>query len=313
MSNDASENTLHQLMQQSAFRTFWLGESISLLGDQFYYIALPWLVLNLTDDALAVGLVMALIVIPRALFMIVGGVVTDWLSPLNVMILANGIRMILVTLLAIFVISSRLELWMVYLFALLYGTTEAFFVPAQNSMVPNLVEDKDLQSANTLVQSVTQLAGIIGPVIAGLLIAIEISYRSLTLNGIALALLVDSLSFVISIVSLFRFRLLKRHSTAVHRRNNPLLAFREAWHFVRQDKPVRTVFIVVAIYSFLMQGPFYVGMPILANNHFGGAISYGLILAFLGIGSLIGMVFANRYPNPIPHRRGLLLLILTAS
>src|SRR5215213_3699159 len=85
------------------FRLLWIGEGISLLGDQFYMIALPWLVLQLTGSALALGTVMALASIPRALFMLIGGALVDRFSPRNVMFLSNLVRMILVALLAILV------------------------------------------------------------------------------------------------------------------------------------------------------------------------------------------------------------------
>src|SRR4029453_2718742 len=82
------------------FRLLWIGESISLLGDQFYMIALPWLVLQLTGDALAVGTVLALGGIPRALFMLIGGAFVDRLSPRSVMIWSNLARLLMVALLS---------------------------------------------------------------------------------------------------------------------------------------------------------------------------------------------------------------------
>src|SRR5919108_1993328 len=86
------------------FRLLWIGEGISLLGDQFYMIALPWLVLQLTGSALALGTVMALAAIPRAVFMLVGGAFVDRFSPRAVMIASNLIRFVLVALLSILVL-----------------------------------------------------------------------------------------------------------------------------------------------------------------------------------------------------------------
>src|SRR6187401_2569774 len=94
------------------FRLLWIGEGISLLGDQFYLIALPWLVLQLTGSALALGTVMALASIPRALFMLVGGVLVDRFSPRKVIFASNLIRMILVGLLAALVLTNNIQLWM---------------------------------------------------------------------------------------------------------------------------------------------------------------------------------------------------------
>ena len=91
------------------FRLLWIGEGISLLGDQFYMIALPWLVLSLTGNALAVGTVMATAGIPRALFMLVGGALTDRFTPRRLMISSNLARMILTGLLAALVATNLIQ------------------------------------------------------------------------------------------------------------------------------------------------------------------------------------------------------------
>src|SRR5690349_11628317 len=87
------------------FRLLWIGEGISLLGDQFYMIALPWLVLQLTDSPFALGTVMALAGIPRALFMLIGGAFVDRFSPRTVMMISNFARLVLVALLSVLVLT----------------------------------------------------------------------------------------------------------------------------------------------------------------------------------------------------------------
>jgi MFS family permease len=114
----------------------WIGEGISLLGDQFYLIALPWLVLSLTGNALPVGTVLATAGIPRALFMLVGGALTDRFTPRKLMLGSNLARMILTGLLAALVLTNLIQLWMLYGFALLFGLADAFFFPAQTAIVP---------------------------------------------------------------------------------------------------------------------------------------------------------------------------------
>src|SRR5215204_3112264 len=96
------------------FRLLWIGESISLLGDQFYMIALPWLVLQLTGSALALGTVMALAAIPRALFMLIGGALVDRFSPRAVMFASNFVRLVLVALLSALVLTSNIQIEMLY-------------------------------------------------------------------------------------------------------------------------------------------------------------------------------------------------------
>src|SRR5690349_18966197 len=131
-----------------SFRLLWIGESISLLGDQFYMIALPWLVLQLTGSALALGGVMALAAIPRALFMLIGGAVVDRFSPRAVMIASNLARLVLVAVLSALVLTGNIRIEMLYGFALAFGLADAFYFPAQTAIVPQLLSEDQLQAGN---------------------------------------------------------------------------------------------------------------------------------------------------------------------
>src|SRR5215468_4020006 len=96
------------------FRLLWIGEGISLLGDQFYLIALPWLVLQLTGSALALGTVLALAAIPRAVFMLIGGALVDRYSPRSVMFASNFARLVLAALLSVLVLTNNIGIEMMY-------------------------------------------------------------------------------------------------------------------------------------------------------------------------------------------------------
>jgi MFS family permease len=124
------------------FRLLWIGESISLLGDQFYMIALPWLVLQLKGSTLALGTIMALASIPRALFMLVGGAFVDRFSPRAVMIVSNFARLVLVALLSALVLTNTIQIEMLYVFALAFGLADAFYYPAQTAIVPQLLSEE---------------------------------------------------------------------------------------------------------------------------------------------------------------------------
>src|SRR5450755_2844101 len=182
------------------FRLLWIGESISLLGDQFYMIALPWLVLQLTGSALALGTIMALEGIPRALFMLIGGAFVDRFSPRSVMFASNLARLILVALLSVLVLTNNARLEILYLFALAFGFADAFFFPGSSAIVPQLLNDDQLQAGNTFVQGTAQLSGMVGPVVAGGLIAVlgnaaTASKGAPGTQGIGIAFVIDTLSF----------------------------------------------------------------------------------------------------------------------
>src|SRR5262249_45252141 len=106
---DERGSSMSSVLRISNFRLLWIGEGISLLGDQFYMIALPWLVLQLTGSGLAVGTVLALAGIPRALFMLIGGALTDRFTPRTLMLGSNLVRLVLVSILALLVLLGLIQ------------------------------------------------------------------------------------------------------------------------------------------------------------------------------------------------------------
>ncbi len=200
------------------FRLLWIGESISLLGDQFYMIALPWLVLQLTGSALALGAVLALASIPRALFMIIGGALVDRFSPRSVMFASNLVRMVLVGVLALVVLAGGIQLWMLYVLALAFGTADAFFFPASSAILPALLESDQLEMGNTLMQGMAMLSMFVGPVIAGVVIAALSGSQTADavpgVEGIGIAFALDALSFL---ASLFALWLIRTHKASHYR------------------------------------------------------------------------------------------------
>src|SRR5258705_2655581 len=173
------------------FRLLWAGEAISALGDQFALIALPWLALVLTGSPLALGGVMAVMAIPRALLMLIGGVSVDRFSPRRVMLGSNAVRLLATAALGGLVLAGAAELWMLYAFALVFGVADAFFFPAQTSMVPELVEQDQLQRANGITQGTTQATVLVGPALAGIVIAAGANGSAASVAGIGSALLFD--------------------------------------------------------------------------------------------------------------------------
>ncbi len=144
------QNSMRAVLSIRDFRLLFAGVSTSLLGDQFALIATPWLVLQLTGDPLALGLVLALEGIPRALFMLYGGAITDRFSPRIVMLASDIVRFVLAALMTLVVFTGTVQMWMLYAFGLGFGLVAGFAVPAGNSIVPLLVKEKDLQAGNSI-------------------------------------------------------------------------------------------------------------------------------------------------------------------
>jgi MFS family permease len=286
-------NPMARVMSLRDFRLLFAGASASLLGDQFTLIATPWLVLKLTHDPLALGMVLALEGIPRAVFMLFGGAISDHLSPRAVMLIANVTRFFLTALMALMVFTNAAQIWMIYSFALLFGIVAGFAIPAENSIVPMLVDEQDLQAGNSLMMGVTQLAGFVGPTIAGILIG---QFAS-TLLGVGLAFSVDALTFVVSAVTLQLIRSGKSHkaSSAETVWASILAGIRYMW----TDRPLRLMFLVLTAVNFLLMGPLMVGIPVLANSRLPeGATAFGLLMSAFAGGNLAGYLTAGSLPRP---------------
>ncbi len=313
---------LQRVLRQRNFRLLWIGEGISLLGDQFYMIALPWLVLKMTGDALAVGGVLAVAAIPRALFMLIGGAFTDRFSPRTVMLGSNLLRMIVVTLLTGLVIAGSIHLWMLYVLTLIFGVVDAFFFPAQSSVIPQITEKENLQIGNSIVQGTAQLSRFAGPVLAGSLIALLGGRNTAPVNGagftpdlmgIGFALGFDALTFFVSVMTLWRMRIVKSSGDF---RNTPQKesvwsAIRLGLSSVWTDVELRTFFLVTMAINVLVNGPILVGIPVLADNRFPeGAAAFGILMSAYGGGNLLGTVLAGVLPKPMTKPMGSLLLVI---
>jgi MFS family permease len=166
-----ARSPLRQALSVRPLRWFWIATAISLLGDPLTFIALPWLVLKLTSDAQALGSVIALAAIPRALFMLIGGAITDRWSPRRVLLASALGRLVVVAVIAQTTLSGRIDMPLVYLAALLFGLVDAFSFPAQAAMTPRLLGDEQLAGGNALVQGTAQLSVVLGAAMAGLVIA----------------------------------------------------------------------------------------------------------------------------------------------
>lgn len=291
------------------FRLLWIGEGISLLGDQFHMIALPWLILSLTGDALAVGTVLAIAGIPRALFMLVGGALTDRFTPRRLMINSNLVRMILTALLAALTSTNLIQLWMLYPFALFFGLADAFFFPAQTSIVPQLVEKDQLQMGNAMIQGTATLSLFVGPILAGFLISWLDGGMSRSTSGISLAFAVDSLTFIVSVVMLNLIRIGSTNMPAEKFEGGVMDSIRQGLLYVWNDKTLKVVFGLTMGLNVLITGPFSVGVPVIVKMRFHeGATAFGLIMSMFGGGALLGIVLAGVLPRPSSRLLGTVLL-----
>ena len=273
------------------FLLLFCGSSVSAIGDTFTLVALHWLVLKLTHDPAAVGLTLLLQAIPRAAFMFVGGAVVDRTSPRRILLISRAWNAVFVAVLAVLVVTGAVQMWEVYALSLGIGLSTAFVYPAGSSILPQLVEKEHLQAANGMIMGMRQVAMIVGPILAGLLVAADIhttsDQRLANAGGMGVAFSIDAVSFIFSLVSLYLIRI----HTDFHppKPEGGILA--DVWKGftgVWADVQLRSFIFYVAIVSFFVGGPVQVGLPVLADDRLNSARAFGILMTSYGLGMLLG-------------------------
>jgi hypothetical protein len=288
------------------------GEGVSLLGDQFLLIAQPWLVFAVTRDVAVLGAVLAVQNVPRALFMLVGGAVTDRFSPRAVMLAGNAARLLVVALLAAVTLAGAVHVWTLFAFAVLFGLGDGFFYPAQNAIVPQIAGGERLETANAVVLGLEQAAQFLAPAFAGLLIARLTGGHGLT--GVGVALAIDAGTFAVSLVTLALLRV-RRYAPAPEAEadGGVLAAVRAGLRYLWDDATLRLLFLIIVAVNLLIVGPLLVGIPVLAARRLSqGAEGYGIVMSTFGGSSLLGIVAGGLLPRPPARLMGALLLALCA-
>ncbi|MBZ2207048.1 MFS transporter [Massilia soli] len=281
------------LRRDANFRWMMGGALISALGDQFTMVALPWLVLTMTGDALTLGLVIALMSVPRALFMLVGGALVDRYSPKSVLMLSKFANAILLTLLATLVYLGAPSLAAVCALALGLGLASAFSIPSGTSLLPHVVAPELLARANGMLMGVRQVTMLSGPLLAALVFALFGDGSGADSgNGMAIAFGFDAFTFLFTAWTLSRVRTL--HAPPRGLDAAPMLrAIGDGLAMVWNDMTLRSCMLYWAVCTFVVGGMMQVALPVLASTRLQGASALGLLMGVHGAGTLAGMALTG--------------------
>ena len=277
------------------FRLLWSGETVSLLGDQFHFVALAWLVLQVTGSGFALGTVLLASQIPRAITLLIGGALSDRLPARSLLLASNLIRAGLSAAIALLIFGAAVQLWQLALIGIAFGIVDAIHMPAFRSLVPRTVDEDAIAPANALVESTMQLSSLFGPPLAGLFVATV---------GIGASFGLDALSFVVAAFTVFllaggRRAAIASSTSSAGTADAPdepgaaapgmLDSIRSGLAYVFGMGSVRTVFVVSVVVNFALNGPAAVGLPWLADQVFdAGSVGFGLLLGAWGAGALAG-------------------------
>ena len=292
-----SSDARHPLFNRE-FRYLWIGNTISGCGDQFFLVALPWLILQLTGSGAVLGGIMMVQAIPRAALMLIGGAVTDRVSPRKIMILTAAARTVLVAALAVLIWTHHVDVSQLYVLSFLFGVADAFAAPAAQTLLPSLVAPAQLPAANALSAGTQQMAMLAMPAPAGIIVAAF---------GVAAAFSIDAVSFLFIIAALLMLRDPPRAASAA-RRSNIVHSILEGLRYVKNDVALRTLLLVASVLNFCITGPLSVGLAYVAKSEFGSPTAYGLLMSSVAAGSLAGLLLAAARKQ---RKRGWLLLVVS--
>ena len=268
-----------------------------MLGDAAYEVAFAWLVLATTGSPATLGAVLVASIIPRGLLLLVGGAVTDRLSARTVMVATHLARGAAMATLTVLVATGTVRTWQFYVVGVVFGVAEAFFRPAAASIVPTLVDRRDLPRANALVGVAEQVSLLAGPLLGGALTAWA---------GSAAALGVNAGTFLVAAATVLAAPRQRAGGGRAIGVGAVVAEVRVGLRYARRSVDLRVVLLVVSAATLSYSGVFAVGLPALSRQFPHGAAVLGTLVAAWGLGQLAGTVAAT--VTGLPRRWGLLII-----
>jgi len=273
------------------FRLLWTGQSVSLIGDGIYLVAIAWLVYDLSNAPGALALVGLAWTLPQVATLLLAGVLSDRFERRLLMVIADAIRFAAIGGIAGLTLADTVELWQVVALVVVYGIGQALFQPAFTAVVPDVVPRVELLQANALRELMEPVGmRFAGPALGGVLIATA---------GVGTAFLVDAATFAISAVAIGAMR--RRPPPPVERR--PVLSeLGEGLAYVRGHAWLWATLAGAALALLLTFGPVGVLLPYIIRNDLGGdAATFGTVLAAGGLGSIAAALTVSRTGAPRRH------------
>ena len=271
------------------FRLLWAGMTISLVGDGIFLVAMAWQAYELWNAPAALSLIGIAMTIPTIAFLLPAGILSDRLDRRSLMLYADIARALVIGALAVLSLTGRLTFWELVVVVALYGVGTAFFTPAFEAIVPDIVPATDLAAANSLDQFVRPIAlRLAGPALGGVLVA------GLGLGG---AFALDAASFLASAVAVFLMRP-PAHQRSEHVQSS-FGALKEGLVFVRRRVWLWGTFLSATIAYLAFMGPAEVLLPYLVKNELNASASdLGLVFAAGGVGAILAALIMGQRGHP---------------
>lgn len=282
------------------FGLLWAGQSVSLVGDGVYTVAIAWQVYALSNAPTALAIVGLAQVLPMIGFVLFSGALADRLDRRLLMIAGAALPGVGVALLAALALAGVLQLWQIWAISAVVGLGRAIWGPASGAVVPELVPAHMLVQANSLAQLVRPLAmTLVGPALGGVLIAAV---------GTGSAFALDAATFGVAVVALSAIRPRPRPRSDEDERPSLLADLREGFAFVRGQTWIWGTLVVATVWVLVIVGPFEVLVPFVVKQELGaGAREFGLVYAAGGVGAIFAALGMGHLGLP---RRNVTVMLL---
>ncbi|MGE6231281.1 MFS transporter [Paenibacillus chitinolyticus] len=289
------------LFRERAFTMLWLSTIFSGLALNMFYFAEAWYVVNVLNMEASLGVIYLIGTLPRVLFMAIGGVLADRISPSKIMFVSTITKSaLLAVLVMVLVEGGGIGLGALTAFALLFGILDAFFWPASGSIVPSIVSKDGLTRANSIIQTTNQSTSIFGPMISGFVI---VALRYEGIFGLITVLLALGALFALLV------RVRKSPSPDTKADRIPMLtSVKEGIGYVRQA-PVLKAFVLKTLFlNLFFTGPFAIGIPVFVKHVLHGeTLDFSMLQSFLAGGMLVSSIVLGILN--LKRRRGLISVL----
>lgn len=292
------------------FRVFFIGQGISLIGTWMQYIAMSWLVYRMTNSAFLLGVVGFASQIPAFILSPFTGVIADRHNRHKILLFTQALAMLQASILAFLALTGNIAVWHIIIMGIFLGCVNSLDIPARHSFILQMIEEKEnLGNAIALNSMMFNFARLIGPSLAGVLIA---------LSGEGICFLINAVSYLAVIVSLLAMDKGVKVRKDRKEQYDILKDLKEGFDYVFRFQPIRTILLLLGIVS-LMGMSYAVLMPVFARDVLGGGPhTLGFLMAAVGFGALAGTVYlasmkrAVTIGNLLPVSAGIFGLGITA-
>jgi len=295
-------NRVFKAFRYPDFRLMWLGACTSTVGTWMQILAQSWLVYQLSNSSVYLGLDAFFGQIPIFLFSLFGGVFADRKNRQTILILSQIVQMTCAFVLAALVATGKVHVWHIWCLSFTVGLAQSFGGPAYSALIPTLVKKEDLQNAIALNSIQFNLASVVGPALGGIALVKLGATWCFTLNGI---------SYVAVIISLLMI-----HPKFVPEKTQEsvMKSMREGINFMRNREGMKSL-VILAFLSTLLSFPLITFLPVMARTVLhGGANTFTLLLCFSGIGSVTGaLVIAGLQTQKGQARRSLMAMLILGA